>query len=181
MIVLEVKSFNWVKGTVDDPRDYCAHGRVMFRVNDVIFVKPEDGEWTVSATALYLLRSLTLDHVKSNLIAEGNFLFPCCAFSVWPIKDKFGVICMGCHNGMEVYIRHREGKVNLSSSAGTEIVSETEWREAVISFATSVRTFYLRSSPKIKIEDEYNAQGWKEFWREWEQLISDAQKLISKA
>jgi hypothetical protein len=179
MITLEVRNFNWVKGSVDDPTDFCAHGRVMFRVNEITFVRPEDGEWTVSATALYLLRSLTLDHTKSNSIAEGNFLFPCCAFSVWPIKDKFEVICMGCPNGIDIYIRHREGKVSLSSSLGTEIVTESEWKEAVIRFVTLVQTFYVQSSPKIKIEDEYDARGWIEFWREWEQRVSNAEKHIS--
>ena len=36
MIILRIHEIGWVKGTADDPTDYCAHGRVEFRVNDTV-------------------------------------------------------------------------------------------------------------------------------------------------
>jgi hypothetical protein len=173
MITLKAHDLTWIKGTSDDPKDYCAHSHVEFRVNGTTFVKPEDGRWTVSATALYLLRTLSFDHTVKNSLAEGNFLFPCCAFSVWPIKDKFEVICMGCPNGVDIEVRHREGKVILSSPAGNETVTESEWTHTVLYFVSTVRSFYDMSSPKIKIEDEFDYKGWKAFWEEWEQRVAN--------
>jgi hypothetical protein len=66
----------------DDPEDHCVHGRVLFTINNIEFIKPEDGVWTISASALYLLRTITEDHTIENPVSEINFLFPCCGFSV---------------------------------------------------------------------------------------------------
>lgn len=82
MINLVVQGFQWIKGEDDDPDDQCAHGRVLFQINNTTFVKPEDGIWTVSASALYLLRTLSENHTIENPVAETNFLFPCCGFTV---------------------------------------------------------------------------------------------------
>ena len=75
----------------EDPNDLCAHGTVEFSVDGVLLVTPEDGEWTVSATGLYLLRTLTDDHTPEASVCEGNLLFPCCAFSVWPLAGRYAV------------------------------------------------------------------------------------------
>jgi len=169
MIRLLVRDFQWIKGMNDDPGDQCAHGRVILNVNDTEFVKPEDGIWTISASALYLLRTLSENHTAENSVAESNFLFPCCGFKVWQIGNRFKVICMGCNNGIDLEIIHQEDMVTISSSVSSETVSKSEWTSAVLDFTDSVRKFYRSSLPKVAIEDEFDNQGWAAFWQEWDE------------
>lgn len=177
MITLQIQDFQWVKGEEDDPDDQCAHGRVLFQVNNTIFTKPEDGIWTVSASALYLLRTLSEDHTIENPVAENNFLFPCCGFTVWSIGNRFKVLCMGCDTGVDVEIIHHQDIVTVRSRAGSERVSKSEWIAAVLGFVNSVREFYRASSPKVTIEDEFDNQGWAAFWQEWDERYQLALSL----
>lgn len=177
MIELEVLDFQWVKGTEDDPLDHCAHGRVNFRINATRFVEPDDGIWTASASALYLLRTLTENSTSENSVAEGNFMFPCCAFCVWPIEHRFEVVTLGCPNGIDVEIIHQGKMVIVQSSVGSEIVQSSEWTAAVLDFVESVQEFYSASSPKEEIDDEYDRQGWEAFWEEWKVRYNRARSV----
>jgi len=181
MINLRVQDFQWVKGKEDDPDDQCAHGRVLFQVNDTIFVKPADGIWTISASALYLLRTLTEDHTIENPVSESNFLFPCCGFTVWPAGKRFNVLCMGCNTGVDIEIFHSDDMVSIKSPVGSEKVSESEWAIAVLGFVTSVQDFYRASAFKVAIEDAYDKQGWAAFWQEWNERYQDANLSVKKS
>ena len=169
MIILSIQEFQWINGPDDDPGDQCAHGRVLFRVNDTEFIKPEDGIWTVSASALYLLRTLSENHTVDHSVAEGNFLFPHCGFHVWLSGERFKVMCMGCSNGIDLEITHHKGVVAIKSVVSSEIVPESEWTRAVLAFADSVEKFYQSSLPKAAIEDKIERQGWTAFWQEWDE------------
>ena len=177
MITLKAHELGWVRGKADDPEDQCAHGLVEFLIDKTTFVKPEDGTWTVSAAALFLLRTLSLDHTPEDSVTENNYLFPCCGFNVWPSKGKFKVVCSGCPNGIDVRVCHnrKEGTVVISSPKGIETVSESEWNCAVLGFVAQIQAFYNGNSPKKKITDKLDRSGWKAFWQEWEQRIADAQ------
>jgi len=177
MIKLIVQEFQWVRGKEDDPEDKCAHGRVLFQVNDTIFVKPDD-VWTVTTSALYLLRTITENHTIEDPVSETNFLFPCCGFIVWPAGERFEVLCMGCCNGVDVEIIHHQGMVMVKSPAGSEEVSESEWTAAVLGFVNSVQAFYDTSAPKVDIKDEFDRQGWEAFWQEWEKRYQKALSLL---
>jgi len=181
MIDLQVQGFQWIKGPKDDPSDQCAHGRVSFAINKTRFVKPEDGVWTISASALYLLRTITEDHTPNNSVTEGNLLFPCCGFSVWLIGKRFKVMCMGCPNGIDVEILHQKNSVIISSIAGSETINQREWATAVLDFADSVRNFYRISSPKVIIDDDFDRQGWSGFWQEWDERYELAKSIISNS
>jgi hypothetical protein len=178
IIKLIVQEFQWVFGLDDDLEDQCAHGRVLFRINDTVFVKPEDGIWTVSASGLYLLRTLFDDHTLENSVAEGNFLFPCCAFTVWTIGKRFKVYCMGCPNGIDIEITHQEGMVTIKSKTGAEIIPRSDWIKSVLCFIDSVSEFYRASTPKVIIEDAFDRQGWAAFWQEWDERYQKAKILI---
>lgn len=180
MIRLAIQDFQWARGPEDDPEDQCAHGRVQFRVNDTEFVKPEGGIWTVSASALYLLRTLSENHTTEKSVAEGNFLFPCCGFNVWPIGNQFKVMCLGCNNGIDLEIIHKEETVSIISSVGFEIVNKLEWINAVLNFSDSVRKYYQSSLPKVDIEDVFDYLGWVAFWQEWDERYQLAKALQGK-
>lgn len=68
---IEGWDFQWITGAADDPEDLCLHGSVRVHIGDTVL----EDVGTVSATALYLLKSLTEDH-KMN--AEDVQMIPCC-------------------------------------------------------------------------------------------------------
>jgi hypothetical protein len=168
MIVLEASDLHWIN-TADDRDDQCAHGCVQFKVDDVIWVRPEDGNWTVSGAGLFLLRTIEHDHFRKHPVAENNFLFPCCAHSCWAIGEgKFKLMCMGCNRGIDVEVEHVGDSVELGGPDGTrKLVRASEWQSAVFRFADQVRGFYDRSSPKTVPDDPLDREGWAEFWKEW--------------
>ena len=63
--------FQWINGHEDEPQDLCLHGHVTVQIGDTVL--EDDG--TVSATALYLPKTLTEDKV----VAECDIqMIPCC-------------------------------------------------------------------------------------------------------
>jgi hypothetical protein len=180
MITLVAHDLCWINDATEDPQDQCAHGTVEFRVNDTTFVKPEDGQWTVSGAALFLLRTLSHDHTATVRVTDSNFLFPCCANTAWPDDGEFSTLCVGCNTGIDIEITHQEGAVRLTSPAGTEVVSENQWRLAVLGFAEQVLDFYKRCAPKADLDDDHDRQGWTAFWQEWKQRVHVAQSHQDK-
>lgn len=174
MIKLIPQDFQWINGYDDDPEDHCVHGRVLLTINNIEFVKPEDGVWTISASALYLLRTITEDHTVENPVSEINFLFPCCGFSVWPHEGRFNVICIGCSKGMDLEITHQNEMVLVKSSVDSVLVSECEWKNAVQSFVDTVSDFYKKSQSKVEIVNDFDRQGWAAFWDEWNERYEKA-------
>ena len=168
-IELEAHDLHWIKGDKDDPGDYCAHGRVSFRINETVFVEP-DRRWTLSASALYLLRTLEDSHAHSDDVTQGNYLFPCCGFNVFPTtRGKYKLFIIGCPNGIDVHIILQDDLVIVQSLNGkSEIVSFLEWMDAVFGFADQIMAFYQNSSPKEQYHDEDDRIGWTEFWKEWD-------------
>ena len=81
MITLMPTRMHWIRddGT-DDPSDLCAHSPVRFEVGDKILVAPDHGDFTVSAAAIYLLRTLERNHTSDAPV--GDQLFPCSGFVV---------------------------------------------------------------------------------------------------
>lgn len=169
MIVLEASDLQWIRGADDDPNDQCAHGRVRFEIDDVTFVRSEDGMWTLSGAALFLLRTIEHDHSPNHSVAEHNFIFPCCAHSCWSIgQGEFKLICLGCNRGIDIEIKHINRSVEIVKLDGEQkIVPLIEWRAAVFAFADQIRAFYDRSSPKTLPEPPDDKEGWAAFWEEW--------------
>ena len=62
----------------DDADDLCLHGHAVAYIGN----RKLEYECTVSATALYLLKSLTEDHI----MCEDNQILPCCGFLIFQMK-----------------------------------------------------------------------------------------------
>jgi len=171
MLSLVAHELCWIKGATDDPDDQCAHGKVAFSIDRVPLIKPQDGEWTVSTAALYLLRTLTADHTPEHPVAEGNFLFPCCGFNAWLCGERYSVMCMGCNEGIDTWIRHKGSMVHISMGESLYSVSRAEWHAAVLGFAKQIEDFYALSSPKVKPREQEDREGWDALWMEWRERI----------
>ncbi len=173
MIKLDLIDPHWIKGVKDDPEDQCAHGYIKFTIDDLVISNTEE-DWTVSAAALFLLRSVTCNHSEKSRVAESNYLIPCCGFNPFKYEGEFSLILMGCNNGLDPEIVHENGKVLISFNGKTRSIYKTEWAEAVVRFANQVVKFYESCSPKIPLEDKYDKEGWHLFWSEFSERKIEA-------
>ena len=85
---IDVEDLGWINGVDDDPNDLCLHGHAVVYIGE----RRLEYDATVSATALYLLKSLTEDHI----INEDIQILPCCGFFYIPDKSLDNVVISGC-------------------------------------------------------------------------------------
>ena len=157
---INASEFEWIDGSKDNPDDYCLHG------NAVAFIGENKLEYScaVSATALYLLKTLTEDHIFN----EDNQMLPCCGFFMIPDETLDNVHICGCPNGVDWSVIHDGDSVILELEDGTrEYVSIDDYREEVFKFADKIEAFYDSCTPKNIPEDEFDRKGYTAFWNEW--------------
>lgn len=158
---INVLNLEWINGCYDDPTDLCAHGHA------VAWIGEEKYEYdaTVSSTALYLLKSLTEDHI----IYQSNQMLPCCGFNIYARDKSLDTVdIMGCPNGIDWSIIHEHNKVKLITQTGKkELVDLNEYKEAVFKFADKVESFYNRCQKKELPQNELDKEGYIAFWNEW--------------
>ena len=163
---IEATNLHWIKGDADDPRDYCLHGKATAKIGDRAL---EFDECAVSATALYLLKSLTEDHI---IFKESVQMLPCCGHYIIPNDDLSAVTISGCNSGVDWSVVHCGDNVKLILEDGYEVeVPLDEYKDEVFRFADKIEAFYLACSPKIycgfKVLSEWNRQEYIAFWNEW--------------
>lgn len=163
-IILEPTNLRWMPGSPGDRADLCAHGKVLFQVNDAVLVAEDAGECTVSAAALFLLRTLSQNHTEDSPV--GDQLFPCCGFTMYDIGEA-DVLIQGCALGHDFDIRHEENKVHIIVDDDRQYTVDTlAWHKAVCGFADKVEAFYESSSPKQPCDED--AEGYNLFRQEWQ-------------
>jgi len=170
MIRLDLLEPAWIDDAVDNPADQCAHGKVRLVVNGTPLLEPCDGEFTVSATALHLLRTVELDSTPDAPVADGCQFVPCCAHSLFTAEAaRFGFLATGCPNGIELDVTHHGGTVEIvrRDTAVRAAVSAKEWRDAVLGFAVQVKRFYESSKTRLVPDDPDEQRAWSMFWSEW--------------
>lgn len=167
-VQLSPVDLRWNEAAEDDPADLCAHGDFEFRIDgDVLSDGFAGRELTLSAGALYLMRTLSRPHTKDAPV--GDQLFPCCGFNMYDVAGESDVLILGCPNGEDFEVDHREGGnlVVVRAPEGREwFVDRDSWREAVFAFADAVSEFYARSLPKRPSPE--GAAGYRAFEAEWE-------------
>lgn len=167
---IDADNFHWINGSADYPSDYCLHGHA-FAIIGGQRVEYEDA--TVSATGLYLLKSLTQDHI----IWEDEQFFPCCGFFYIPNDDHTEVMISGCPNGEDWSVIHSGDTVKLVLADGTEeCLPLEEYQEEVFRFCDKIEAFYKSCTPKIMPEDDWERLGEQVFWEEWHRRRGFASK-----
>jgi hypothetical protein len=169
LIVLKPTRLHWIQDEGDDPTDLCAYSPVVFSVGSTQLVLPEEGDWTVSAASLFLLRTLRRDHTPDHLVSAQ--LFPCCGMDYHLAgTEPETVIIPHCPAGVNCWVRHSEGGVHVWREADrVEVVKASAWRAAALAFAGEVRAFYRQSLPKQPF-DANSALEYSAFVAEWDRL-----------
>ena len=158
---IDVNNLEWIGGQKDDPEDLCLHGNVKVQIGETTF----EAVGTVSATALYLLKTLTQDKIASEHEIQ---MIPCCGFFMIANKDLTEVDIIGCDTGTDWSVIHVGSNVKLILANGQEeVVNFKEYQKEVFKFADKIEEFYLSCSQKIIPTDEFDRNGYIAFWNEW--------------
>lgn len=168
---ISADEFQWITGDLDDPQDLCLHGHVTVRMGDTVL----EDYGTVSATALYLLKTLTEDKVMSRHDIQ---MIPCCGHFLIANRELTEVAISGCDTGTDWSTIHEGDCVRLILPSGQEEVAALqEYRDEVLRFADAVERFYNSCTPKELPEDEFHRNGYITFWNEWHRRYNEAALL----
>lgn len=158
---IDVDEFEWIGGAKDDPQDLCLHGRVTVHIGDTVL----EDIGTVSATALYLLKTLTEDKVMA---CHDIQMIPCCGHFLIANEDLTEVQISSCDTGTDWTTLHDGDCIKIILPSGQEEkVSLADYKEEVFRFADKVEAFYNSCTPKEIPEDEFRRNGYIAFWNEW--------------
>lgn len=151
----------WIDGSKDNPDDKCLHGHTVAYIGKKKF----EYDAPVSSTALYLLKSLTQDHI---VYESDNQMLPCCGHFYIPDKTLNNVVIHGCINGIDWTVKHAGNNIILIQDDGTEeIIPFIEYQSEVFEFADTVENFYKNCSPKNFYGDKFETDCDTAFWNEW--------------
>ena len=158
---ISVSDFEWIGGAKDDPQDLCLHGLVRAQFGETVLEKIG----TVSATALYLLKTLTEDKIMSDQEIQ---MIPCCGHFYIAHEGLQEVTILGCDKGADWTTIHEGSTVRLRLPSGQEEqVSFPDYRREVLEFADTVKAFYDSCTPKELPKDAFSRNGYLAFWNEW--------------
>ncbi|MBE6114722.1 MAG: hypothetical protein E7191_06535 [Erysipelotrichaceae bacterium] len=158
---IDVDDMKWINGSLDDPKDLCLHGHVIVQIGNTVM----EGDGTVSATGLYLLKTLTQDKVETWNDIQ---MIPCCGHTLLANEDLSEVTISGCDKGIDWSTIHVGDHVKIILSNGIEeIVSLDEYTTEVFRFADKIKSFYDSCTSKILPTNEFDRNGYIAFWNEW--------------
>ena len=162
MFTISVTNLHWLPGSEED-EDLCLHGHAVA----VIGGERLEFDATVSATALYLLKSTREDHIRG----AGLQMLPCCGHFLIANEDLTRVEIVGCDYGIDWSVLHEGDGVRLvTENGGTVWIPMAEYRREVFAFADEIERFYTESKPKKMPHDEFERNGYLAFWNEWRTL-----------
>ena len=172
---IELLKTNWISEE-DTQTDLCAHGQMRVNIgNETVVDQSENDGWTISATALLLLRTLERNHTKENPV--GDQLIPCCGHFLVFDNDMEEVYIGSCPSGIDWELTHENGIVTLKTESGNETkVDFKEYKSQVLDFVDQVEDFYKNSPEKEIPKDEFDRKGYLQFWKEWNEKRSKWKK-----
>jgi len=159
MFNIDVSNMYWITEG-DDPNDLCAHGDMVATIGDERF----EFNGTASATAIYLLKTLTENHA----FGEENQMMPCCGHFYVAYEDMENVHIFGCDNGVDWEVTHIDNKIKIKTETGNEVIVDyKDYEKVVFQFADKVEAYYNSCMKKIIPDDDFERNGYIAFWNEW--------------
>ena len=172
---IEVLNQYWENQEEGDIDDLCSHGEIHLTINGIDVITELDGEWTLSTSALQLLRSLFSDfrgEYTPMILHCGMHLMMSCPISVsWDVT----------HTQDAVRINNVYKVPTVSGNAerykDTEVEMElVEYARPIIRFSDEVYEFFNQSAEKV-IKGCADSE-FAQFWREFNEKRARARELI---
>ena len=159
MFNIDVSNMYWIREG-DDPDDLCAHGDMVATIGDERF----EFSGTVSATAIYLLKTLTEDRA----FEDENQMMPCCGHFYIANDTLDNVIILGCNSGVDWETTHVDNGVKIKTENEKEVfIRYEEYEKVVFNFCDKVEAFYKSCLKKNIPDDDFERNGYIAFWNEW--------------
>ena len=158
MFAIDILELCWLNGQPEET-DLCAHGIVRIRIGEYVL----EGEVSMSAAALHLLRTVRKDHTPDEMAK----LFPTDGFC-WTPDGQGSIYLGGCPNGgFDGTVIHEDGLVRIALEWLPEVrMALADYRAEVFRFADRVEALYRQSRPKI-VTDTLDRLWYPLFWKEW--------------
>lgn len=164
MLKFDILELGWLE-CMPEEADLCAHGTVRIRAGEHAL----EGEVSMSAAALHLLRTVADDHEPDEMAK----LFPTDGFSWTPAGGvvPYGIYLGGCPNGgFDGRVTHEGDHVRVALTDLPEVCMPLEaWRGEVFSFVDEVEALFRRSRPKV-VTAELDQLWYPLFWEEWRRI-----------
>ncbi|MBQ2953149.1 MAG: hypothetical protein IJE07_06285 [Clostridia bacterium] len=161
MFRIDILELCWLSGQPEET-DLCAHGIVRIHLGG----SAVEGEVSMSAAALHLLRTVTDDHEPDEMAK----LFPTDGFCWTPAGAAYPypIYLGGCPNGgFDGHIIHEDDTVHIALEGLPEVrVPLVEYRAEVFRFADAVESLYRTGKPKA-VTDALDKMWYPLFWEEW--------------
>ena len=170
---IEITSQGWITAEPSSELDdLCSHGNLRLVIDGRV-VGPGDGgdNYTLSTSALALLRTLESDHVPGP--GTENLIVHC-----------GGLLMLSCPIGIDWQIVHSDGRVRLSDVVRYDTVdvgeatrfpglvaelSEAEYRRKVAAFARSAKKPFIGLEKRF--HDGVDRQDYEAFWAEYDERL----------
>lgn len=175
---ISLQSQFWIDGSPDNNTDYCSHGNIIFKINDITFLDEDDDTRTVASTALRLMVSALKDYNADTDLE----IIPCCGYLLGP----------GCPTSLTYSTKVSENTITISKiknsynrvngktiTEGPFIIYKVSYIKQVLAFARKVKAFYASSKPR-KFAEEYDKNEYEQYWKEFEQCYDRLCSQVSE-
>jgi hypothetical protein len=175
---IEITRQGWIDPDLDDaPVDLCSHGDIRLEIGGGLIVPGTGGHWyTISTSALALLRTLESDHSRKRPVADRLIL--CCGM----------LMMLSCPIGVDWRVTHLgSGRVRLDEVVRCDTVDESdaihfpglvvelaedEYARQIVGFAERAKEPFAGAEKTPP--DEFEQELYEEFWREYDERLSRA-------
>ena len=158
----------WIDPDLEDaPGDLCSHGDIRLVIGGTEIASGEGGEYTISTSALALLRTLESDHSPAQPVASLLIL-------------HCGMIDMlSCPAGIDWRVTHLAGGVvrvedvvkdGTLRLAGPVDVLEERYRAQVVGFAEEAKRLFVGATKEPP--SPYDQELYEQFWSEYDDRLS---------
>lgn len=166
---IEITQQGWIDpDLVDSPGDLCSHGDIRLVIGGTVIASGQGGEYTISTSALSLLRSLESDHSREHRVAD-QLIRHCGQIYMW-----------SCGIGIDWRVTHLPGGVvrldevvrdETAHFSGLLVeVPEERYRLQIGGFASEAKKLF-EGAEKVP-PDAYEQELYEEFWQEYDERLS---------
>ena len=169
MFEIKILDQYWIDKETNNQTDLCSHGSLFIKFNDTIIADENDGDWTISTTALQLLRAVENNHEVNThypMVQHcGQLEFLGCPISIdWESIYQGDVIKIS-----KVLKLNDTDEKNTIHFTGLEmIIDKKAYIKEVIDFTENVIVYFEGHNPPL--EDDYDRNNYNSFWKELNHL-----------